>query len=138
MVQKKDLMTQRSCRRELSEQRLNMLWAESVKHLALRLLPEGQRLCKNPLALLRERHDTHPMIFAHLNPCPSLLAQRAQIVRQGRPIHPHQIRQAVDRDGRGLGKGRQQRKLRDMQTARSKDRIDEERVSLLEKLLLWC
>ena len=30
-----------------------MLWAESVKQLALRLLPEGQRLCKNPLALLR-------------------------------------------------------------------------------------
>jgi len=85
-----------------------------------------------------ERHDTHPMIFAHLNPCPSLLAQRAQIARQGRPIHHHQIRQTVDRDGRGLGKGRQQRKLRDMQTARSKDRIDEERVPLLEKLLLWC
>jgi len=131
-------VTQGNRCREFREQYLNMLWAEPVKHLALRLLPEGQRLCKNPLALLRESHDTHPMIFAHLNPCPSLLAQRAQIVRQGRPIHHHQIRQAVDRDGRGLGKGRQQRKLRDMQTARSKDRIDEERVSLLEKLLLWC
>ena len=61
-------------------------------------------------------------------------------VRFARRVNPlnHQIRQAVDRDGRGLGKGRQQRKLRDMQTARSKDRVDEERVPLLEKLLLWC
>src|SRR5215467_9489973 len=120
---KKALVTQRNRRREFSEQRLNMLWAELVKHMSLSLLPEWQRLCKNPFALLRESHDTHPVIFALLNPCPFLLAQRAQIARQGRPIHHHQIRQAVDRDGSRLGNGREQRKLRDMQTTGSKDRI---------------
>ena len=35
MTQKKELMTRRSCRREFSKQRLDMLWAEPVKQLFL-------------------------------------------------------------------------------------------------------
>lgn len=110
---KKALVIHLNRRREFREQRLNMLWTEFLKHLSLSLLPEWQRLGKNPFAHLRERHDTHPVIFALLNLYPSLLDQQAQVARQGRPIHHHQIRQSVDRDGSRLSKGREQRKLRD-------------------------
>src|SRR5215470_743521 len=96
------LLSQRPDRREFSEQTLEAFTTKRTLDARLRFLPERPGASERLLPFLGQIDLPRASIFAFLTLDQALLDEQFQVAREGRPVHIHDLGQAVDRDRRCL------------------------------------
>jgi len=99
------LCSQCSDCREFSEQTIEAFTTKRLLDARLRFLPERPGTPERLLPFLGQTDLPRASIFAFFAANQVPLDEQFQVAGEGRPVHFHDLGQAVDRDRRCLGKG---------------------------------